>query len=455
MRNRAYVLCHVLVLLAATGLVQSSTLNDEPARILRSGSPGSLMNSRQVMLPNTPPRVRINTALIFTLTQGDSTYSIPVLEKAQDVVAFYNYYSASSHTGYEVAYESKVFLYRNTIDNSLHLIMTHNIDYPPPTGSGRVDFDLSGIPAGAYVSQSDDPSHPWDPPRTQEFSLAYPAMEGHWFYGDNTDGGVLSGLPLDTDWCITINPLYFDNINRWIYHFGSGDPIELEMDKPVTICFTPPEDPEEVDIDEGGQVSFSGFFDDPEAYDTHVAVWEFGDGTDSMGTFSPGVGYTHHDMDPIVHAYGDNGDLTASLVVTDNNNGQGFAEVSVLVHNVSPDVTAGSDLTINQGDTVSLTASFADPGWLDTHTGMIDWGDAEVDTAAVVEENDPPNATGTVTGEHYYEDCDVFEVSVTITDDDGGIGIDLLEITVIDATPPRITCPPDTVLEAGDDCEAT
>jgi len=413
------------------------------------------MNSRQVMLPNTPPRVRINTALIFTLTQGDSTYSIPVLEKAQDVVAFYNYYSASSHTGYEVAYESKVFLYRNTIDNSLHLIMTHNIDYPPPTGSGRVDFDLSGIPAGAYVSQSDDPSHPWDPPRTQEFSLAYPAMEGHWFYGDNTDGVVLSGLPLDTDWCITINPLYFDNINRWIYHFGSGDPIELEMDKPVTICFTPPEDPEEVDIDEGGQVSFSGFFDDPEAYDTHVAVWEFGDGTDSMGTFSPGVGYTHHDMDPIVHAYGDNGDLTASLVVTDNNNGQGFAEVSVLVHNVSPDVTAGSDLTINQGDTVSLTASFADPGWLDTHTGMIDWGDAEVDTAAVVEENDPPNATGTVTGEHYYEDCDVFEVSVTITDDDGGIGIDLLEITVIDATPPRITCPPDTVLEAGDDCEAT
>jgi hypothetical protein len=455
MKIRTYVPFCLLTMLVAAGVVWSAGPAESPSPMVSTSIPAMKSDGPPLSLANTPPDVHINTPLIFTLTQEGITYSIPVLEKAQDVVAFYNYYSASSHTGYEVAYESKVFLYRNTIDNSLHLIFTHNIDYPPPTGDGRVDFDLSGIPPGAYVSQSDDPSHAWDPPRTQEFSLAYPAMEGHWYYTDNTDGGVLSGLPLNVAWCITIDPLYFDNINRWIYHFGSGDPIELDMNKPVTICFTPPSDPEEVSIDEGGQVSFSGFFDDPDAYDTHDALWEFGDSEDSVGIFFPGYGYTHHDMDPVVHPYGDNGDLTAWLTVDDDKGGTGSADVSVTVFNVPPVVDAGSDLTIEQGETVNLSASFTDPGWLDTHAGIIDWGDLDVEPGIVSEENDPPKATGTVTGEHYYSDCDLFTVFVTVTDDDGGAGVDNVHINVVDATAPEIICPPDTVLEAGEVCEAT
>ena len=91
-----------------------------------------------------------------------------------------------------------------------------------PTGAGAVFFDFDGIPTAAYVSASDDPGHHWTscPLGTQthsypynEFDLAYD-REGEWYYGDNTDGGALSGLPTDQSWSITITPEGFYNIDR-------------------------------------------------------------------------------------------------------------------------------------------------------------------------------------------------------------------------------------------------
>jgi hypothetical protein len=457
MRGKAFFSIGIAVTLCLTGSLWSAAgITTSPGTELERTESSKTTSLQALPGINTPPDVHINTPLIFTLTQGESTYAIPIIERAQSVVAFYNYYSASSHTGFEVAYESKVFLFRNTIDNSLHLVITHDIDNGP-SDFNEVYFDLSGVPPGTFVSQSDDPGHCWPgghPPPCNELDLNL-EPEGMWRFFNNTDGGVLSGLPLDVSWCITITPLHWVSINHWIYHFGVGDPIVLDMNEEVTICFTPPEDPDAVHIDEGGQVSLSGFFDDPDALDTHTALWEFGDSNDSLGTFSPGVGFTHHDMDPIVYAYGDNGNLTASLTVTDSSNGVGSADVSVIVANVSPIVIAGGNQTINQGETISISSDFSDPGWLDTHTATINWGDSNTEPGTVVEENDPPNATGTVTGSHFYEDCGVFTIIVTVTDDDGGAGTDSLQVTVIDATPPTITCPPDTTLKADETCEVT
>ncbi|MCK4443412.1 MAG: PKD domain-containing protein, partial [Thermoplasmata archaeon] len=263
--------------------------------------------TKTVSISNVHPEVHVNTPLIFALTQGNTTFAIPPIERAENVVSFYNYSSASSHTGFEKEYESKVFLYRDTISNALHLFFTHGID-DGPSPMSEVFFDLSGIPAGAYVSQADDSHHCWDPPRCDEFSLACPDREGQWQYYHNTDGGVLSGLPLDSQWCITITPQHWFAIDRWVYHFANGNAIDLNMGLPVTICYTPPAvGPDVIGVDEGGQVELLGFFDDSGWEDIHNAAWTFGDGTMEIATFSPGGGFFHHDVEPVFHEYGDDG----------------------------------------------------------------------------------------------------------------------------------------------------
>jgi hypothetical protein len=175
---------------------------------------------------------------IFVIEQANLSEVVVPIPTAETGASFYDYSSASSHTGFEEPHKSKFMLHKDTSTGDLALIIHHNIDRDAsgiPTGLGRVDFDLEGVPPSGFVPQSDDPFHAWDPPRGEEFSLFYPGMEGHWYYGDNTDGGVLDGLPTDENWSITINPMYWDNINGWKFHSGEGAAYELDMTLPVTI----------------------------------------------------------------------------------------------------------------------------------------------------------------------------------------------------------------------------
>lgn len=293
----------------------------------------------------TDPVPVITTGTTYQLTQGGVTSFVPVLESPASLLSFYDYFSASSHTGYETPYESKVFLYRSTTNGEVGLIVTHNIDRSTSgiaTGTGGVDFDFSGIPSGAYVAVSDDPSHCWDPPRCVEFSLAY-ALEGHWMYTDNTDGGVLAGLPVRTSWAITIAPSNWLNLNSWVYH-GISDSVTLDMTQPVTIAYVLAD----TKIAEGGTATFDGFFDDPDAGDDHTVTWDFGDGTTVAGTFSPGVGATHHEVDPVAHTYGDDGVYTVTLKVEDGGGGVGTFTTQVVVANAAPTVSLDSPESVER-----------------------------------------------------------------------------------------------------------
>jgi len=179
--------------------------------------------------------------------------------------------------------------------------------------------------------------------------------------------------------------------------------------------------------DEGYVIIFSGSFTDPGTLDTHIIEWDFGDGTPVVtGTLTP------------THAYGDNGVYAVTLTVTDDDDGVGIANLMVTVNNVAT-TTAVSTHQPNQQfvlpivHTLTFSGSFTDPGWLDSHAATWDFGDGTVVPGIITEENIEPDATGTTTADHVYSTPGTYTVTLTITDDDGGVGTDTMQVTVVGA----------------------
>ncbi len=175
---------------------------------------------------------------------------------------------------------------------------------------------------------------------------------------------------------------------------------------------------------EGDLVNFSGSFTDPGTLDTHTIAWDFGDGNGTVGTLTPS------------HTYAEDGVYTVTLTVTDDDGGIGSDTLTVTVNNVAPAVDAGPDQTSNEGDLVGFSGSFSDPGVLDTHTIAWDFGDGS-------------NATGSLTPSHTYADNGEYTVTLTVTDDDGGVGSDTLTVTVNNVAP-VVDAGPDATVQLGD-----
>lgn len=96
-----------------------------------------------------------------------------------------------------------------------------------------------------------------------------------------------------------------------------------------------------------------------------------------------------------------------------------IAYALITVNNVAPtlgELTAPLDpLPINTEAAVS--ADFTDPGILDTHTTMIDWGDGTVESGSVTE----TDGSGTASGTHAYTTPGLYTVKMTVTDKDGAV----------------------------------
>ena len=101
------------------------------------------------------------------------------------------------------------------------------------------------------------------------------------------------------------------------------------------------------------------------------------------------------------------------------------ATVAITVNPVNdlPVTEAGADQSVIEGDLVSFTGVFTDPGLLLAgETFAWDFGDGT-------------GITGTLTPTHTYVDNGVFTVTLTVTDTDGGVGTDWLVVTVDNAAP--------------------
>ncbi len=175
-------------------------------------------------------------------------------------------------------------------------------------------------------------------------------------------------------------------------------------------------------VDEGSTVQLDGTasFDPENSFLTYS--WSPGANLDDTTSATP----TYTAIDDTVDVYDltvsdIGGDVTAATALTDTDS------ATVTVNNVAPEVTAVGD-SINEGGTATVSATFTDPGTLDTHTATIDWDDGtppEPVTVAQLEAG--------VT--HAYGDNGVFGVTVTVTDDDGGVGVDVAVVTVANLDP--------------------
>ncbi|MCA1639879.1 MAG: PKD domain-containing protein [Acidobacteria bacterium] len=115
------------------------------------------------------------------------------------------------------------------------------------------------------------------------------------------------------------------------------------------------------------------------------------------------------------------GDVSLGSALTDSD------ETTVTVLNVAPTVTAtGSN--INEGTLATVRATFTDPGTQDTHTASINWDDG----SAPQNVNTAQLASGV---NHVYGDNGVYNVLITVTDDDAGAGADIATITVANLDP--------------------
>lgn len=69
-----------------------------------------------------------------------------------------------------------------------------------------------------------------------------------------------------------------------------------------------------------------------------------------------------------------------------------------------------------QGQAITLSGTFTDVGTLDTHSAVIDWGDGNTSSASVVQ----GSGFGSLSGSHVYASGGVYQITVTLTDDDTG-----------------------------------
>src|SRR5262249_2245410 len=140
------------------------------------------------------------------------------------------------------------------------------------------------------------------------------------------------------------------------------------------------------------------FFTDAGLLSGHTATIDWGDGSPA----GPGIVAELGGSGTIgaSHAYRESGTFLVSVGLTDTAGHGGTATFTVGVRNRPANVAAGADRSAREGETVAVTAAFADPGTLDTHTATIDWGDGTVESGVVSE----ASGSGIVTGSHAYRD---------------------------------------------------
>ncbi|MBE7556839.1 MAG: PKD domain-containing protein [Anaerolineales bacterium] len=167
--------------------------------------------------------------------------------------------------------------------------------------------------------------------------------------------------------------------------------------------------------EEGQEVAFAAVASDP-GHDVLLYTWDFGDN-------SPPV------TDSLTprHTYPDNGDYTVRLIVWDNDGGETEATAVVRVDNLPPEVDAGPDQKVDEGDKVTFTGTATDAGVLDTLAYAWDFNYDGL--------NFTTDATGPTVSNVYPNGPNNIVVALKVRDKDGGEALDTVRVEVSNASP--------------------
>ncbi len=192
----------------------------------------------------------------------------------------------------------------------------------------------------------------------------------------------------------------------------------------VTVMVAPVNDPPsdvnviatQLSVIEGGTVYITASFQNVDPGDTHTALIDWGDGTNSTLNLGIATGFSAS------HQYLDDQPVGAdayriAITIVDGADASASGATSVEVANVAPVISAvtGPTSPVALGGSATVAASFTDVGSLDTHTCTFGWGDG---TQTVV--NAAGTGNGACSATHTYATSNVYEVEVTVTDGDGG-----------------------------------
>ena len=176
----------------------------------------------------------------------------------------------------------------------------------------------------------------------------------------------------------------------------------------------------------GAPVGFNGGID----LDDTDAFWDFGDGNSAL-------------IRQPAHTYGDSGLYVAKLRINVEQLGgaatRHFARVQL--RNIPPTVNLGPNIALEEGQEFEIIGTFTDPEWLDTHVAWFDFGDnTKPVQGTLIETNAPPQAQGEVRATHAYCDNGIYTITLSVHDDDGGVGRASIQ-AVVSNVPPQVTVP--------------
>jgi hypothetical protein len=217
------------------------------------------------------------------------------------------------------------------------------------------------------------------------------------------------------------------------YSIQVGRTGELPGTAPFRLRYPQPHPPTveagvDLSLTEGDFAFFSGSYLDPDSPAGHTLLWDLGDGTLVDDTLSPS------------HIYGDNGSFTVTLTVTDVHGLPASDSLTVDVTNAPPEVDLFSYPYLPApGETVTFEAIVSDPGALDMHEFI--WG-FDDDSGPVT--SDGPKI------DHEFDKPGAYDISLTVTDDDGGEGSAGFTLKVGGNQPPMIESVSDAVTDEGD-----
>ena len=134
------------------------------------------------------------------------------------------------------------------------------------------------------------------------------------------------------------------------------------------------------------------------------------------------------------------------VTLTGIDGGETTAETPVTVTNVAPIITTFTATpSINSDGMVSLTGSFTDPGTLDVHTGLVNWGDGSLPQSFPV----LPVGQRSFMLSHQYAVGGNYHITATVSDDDLGMANAATSVTAVTNVPPVITSLTNSSLDCG------